>query len=98
VGPTTLTAFLNSLQVGFRTLAISRRSSEVWKLLGQVKTEFAKFGGALESVQKKLDEASSRLGEVSRGRDRMERRLAGVEALPDEEGGGSLPAIPDADQ
>ncbi len=91
VGPTTLTAFLNSLQVGFRTLAISRRSSEVWKLLGQVKAEFARFGGTLEAVQKKLDEASSRLGEVSRGRERLERRLAGVETLPD---GGGDPGDP----
>lgn len=99
VGPTTLTAFLNSLQVGFRTLAISRRSSEVWKLLGQVKAEFAKFGGALESVQRKLDEASTRLGEVSRGRDRMERRLAGVEALPEEVAPGGTPAfLPPEDQ
>jgi len=82
VGPTTLTAFLNSLQVGFKTLAISKQSSEVWKVLGQVKTEFGKFGTALESVQKKLDEASTKLSEVSKGRDRMEKRLAGVEAAP----------------
>lgn len=82
VGPTTLTAFLNSLQVGFKTLAISKQSGEVWKVLGQVKTEFGKFGTALESVQKKLDEASTKLGEVSRGRERMEKRLAGVEAAP----------------
>lgn len=82
VGPTTLTAFLNSLQVGFKTLAISRQSSEVWKVLGQVKTEFGKFGAALESVQKKLDEASTKLGEVAKGRDRMEKRLSGVEAAP----------------
>lgn len=99
VGPTTLTAFLNSLQVGFRTLAISRRSSEVWKLLGQVKTEFARFGGTLEAVQKKLDEASTRLGEVARGRDRLERRLADVEALPEgvgepEDSAGSLQVAP----
>ncbi|HEX9082279.1 MAG TPA: DNA recombination protein RmuC [Holophagaceae bacterium] len=99
VGPTTLTAFLNSLQVGFRTLAISRRSSEVWKLLGQVKTEFARFGGTLEAVQKKLDEASSRLGEVSRGRDRLERRLADVEVLPEEGGRAQvLRAIPAEDE
>ena len=84
VGPTTLTAFLNSLQVGFRTLAISKRSSEVWKLLGQVKTEFGKFGGALEAVQKKLEEAGTKLGEVYKGKDRMEKRLAGVEALPED--------------
>lgn len=81
VGPTTLTAFLNSLQVGFRTLAITRRSSEVWKVLGSVKAEFARFGEALAAVQKRLDEASTKLGDVSRRRDMMARRLSGVEAL-----------------
>jgi DNA recombination protein RmuC len=83
VGPTTLTAFLNSLQVGFKTLAISKQSGEVWKVLGQVKTEFGKFGESLAAVQKKLDEASTKLGEVSKGKERMEKRLAGVEALPE---------------
>jgi DNA recombination protein RmuC len=83
VGPTTLTAFLNSLQVGFKTLAISKQSGEVWKILGQVKTEFGKFGEALSTVQKKLDEASSRLGDVSKRKELMEKRLAGVEALPE---------------
>ena len=82
VGPTTLTAFLNSLQVGFKTLAISRQSGEVWKLLGHVKAEFGKFGESLASVQKKLDEASVRLGDVSKRKELMEKRLAGVEALP----------------
>lgn len=82
VGPTTLTAFLNSLQVGFKTLAISRRSGEVWKVLGQVKTEFGRFGEALASVQRKLEEASGKLEDVSRRKDLMERRLSGVEALP----------------
>ncbi len=91
VGPTTLTAFLNSLQVGFKTLAISKQSGEVWKVLGQVKTEFGKFGESLASVQKKLDEASSKLGEVSKGKERMEKRLAGVEALPEVELQGTLP-------
>lgn len=62
VGPTTLTAFLNSLQVGFKTLAITKQSGEVWKILGQVKYEFGKFGEALSAVQKKLDEASGKLG------------------------------------
>jgi DNA recombination protein RmuC len=91
VGPTTLTAFLNSLQVGFKTLAISKQSGEVWKVLGQVKTEFGKFGESLAMVQKKLDEASSKLGEVSKGKERMEKRLAGVEALPEAEAPGTLP-------
>lgn len=89
VGPTTLTAFLNSLQVGFKTLAISKRSGEVWKVLGQVKAEFGRFGDALASVQRKLEEASGKLEDVSRRKDLMERRLAGVEALPE---GLALPA------
>jgi DNA recombination protein RmuC len=91
VGPTTLTAFLNSLQVGFKTLAISKQSGEVWKVLGQVKTEFGKFGESLAVVQKKLDEASTKLGEVSKGKERMEKRLAGVEALPEAEAPATLP-------
>jgi DNA recombination protein RmuC len=90
VGPTTLTAFLNSLQVGFKTLAITRQSGEVWKVLGQVKTEFGKFGLALQAVETKLDEASRRLGDVSRRRDQMEKRLLGVEALPGLEAKESL--------
>ncbi|MFN7957672.1 MAG: DNA recombination protein RmuC [Holophagaceae bacterium] len=91
VGPTTLTAFLNSLQVGFKTLAISKQSGEVWKILGQVKTEFGKFGEALATVQKKLDEASSRLGDVSKRKELMEKKLAGVEALPESGAPGVLP-------
>ncbi len=85
VGPTTLTAFLNSLQVGFKTLAISRQSGEVWKLLSHVKAEFGKFGEALSTVQKKLEEASSKLGDVSKRKELMEKRLAGVESLPEPE-------------
>lgn len=90
VGPTTLTAFLNSLQVGFKTLAISRQSGEVWKLLGHVKTEFGRFGESLSAVQKKLDEASTRLGDVSKRKELMEKRLADVEALPVEGGQETL--------
>jgi DNA recombination protein RmuC len=90
VGPTTLTAFLNSLQVGFKTLAISRRSAEVWKVLGHVKAEFGKFGTALSAVQDRLDDASRRLGEVSRRKELMEKRLAGVEAEPLREAGGNI--------
>jgi DNA recombination protein RmuC len=91
VGPTTLTAFLNSLQVGFKTLAISKQSGDVWKLLGHVKTEFGKFGEALSSVQRKLDEASTRLGDVSKRKELMEKRLADVEALPVEAARATLP-------
>ncbi len=83
VGPTTLTAFLNSLQVGFKTLAISKQSGEVRKVLSVVKSEFVKFGDSLAAAQKKLDEAGEKLGDVVKRRDLMERRLAKVEELPD---------------
>ncbi|NJD92458.1 MAG: DNA recombination protein RmuC [Geobacter sp.] len=81
-GPTTLAALLNSLQLGFRTLAIEKRSSEVWKLLGAVKTEFGKFGEILEKTKKKLDEASSSIDTAAVRTRAIERRLRGVEALP----------------
>ncbi len=82
-GPTTLAALLNSLQMGFRTLAIQRRSSEVWNLLAAVKTEFGKFGGMLESVKKKLDQASSEMDKVSVRSRALTRKLRDVEELPD---------------
>lgn len=84
-GPTTLTAFLNSLQMGFRTLAIQKRSAEVWQLLGAVKAEFARFGGILEKTQKKLQEASKTIDDAARQSRSIERRLRDVEALPAEE-------------
>jgi DNA recombination protein RmuC len=64
-GPTTLNALLNSLQMGFRTLAIQRRSSEVWEVLGAVKTEFNKYGAVLGKVQKKLKEATNTVDDVA---------------------------------
>lgn len=85
-GPTTLGAILNSLQMGFRTLAIQKRTSEVWTVLGAVKTEFGKFGGMLEKVQKNLQSAGDQLEEVMGKRTRaIERKLRQVEALPTEE-------------
>ena len=85
-GPTTLGAILNSLQMGFRTLAIQKRTSEVWTVLGAVKTEFGKFGGMLEKVQKNLQSAGDQLEEVMGKRTRaIERKLRQVEALPSEE-------------
>jgi DNA recombination protein RmuC len=82
-GPTTLGAILNSLQMGFRTLAIQKRTSEVWTVLGAVKTEFGKFGGLLEKVQKNLRNAGDQLEEVMGKRTRaIERKLRQVEALP----------------
>jgi DNA recombination protein RmuC len=81
-GPSTIAAFLNSLQMGFRTLAIERRSSEVWELLGAVKTQFSKFGDILEKTQKKLQEASNTIETASRKSRTIERKLRSVEELP----------------
>lgn len=82
VGPMTLAALLNSLQMGFRTLAIQKRSSEVWKVLGAVKTEFGKFGDTLEKVKRKLDETGSTIEEAAHRSRQIEKRLKKVEALP----------------
>lgn len=81
-GPTTLAAMLNSLQMGFRTLAIEKRSSEVWMILGAVKTEFNKFGEALAHTKKKLEEASNSIGKAETRSRMLSRRLKEVEALP----------------
>ena len=80
-GPTTLAAILNSLQMGFRTLAIEKRSSEVWKILGSVKTEFGKFGDLLDKTKKKLDEASNTIDDAARKSRTIERKLSGVSDL-----------------
>jgi DNA recombination protein RmuC len=84
-GPTTLSALLSSLQMGFRTLAIERRSSEVWNLLGAVKTEFGQFGGILEKTQKKLQEASNVIEQAGVRSRAIERKLKTVQELPEEE-------------
>lgn len=81
-GPTTLAAVLNSLRIGFRTLAIEQRSSEVWKVLGAVKHEFGKFGGVLDKVKRQLDTAGRTLEETGVRTRAMERKLRSVEALP----------------
>ena len=81
-GPTTLLALLNSLHMGFRTLALEQRSTEVWKVLGAVKTEFAKFGDVLAKTRKKLDEASNTIGAAETRTRAMHRQLREVEALP----------------
>ncbi len=81
-GPTTLAALLNSLQMGFRTLAIEKRSSEVWKLLGAIKTEFGRFGGLLDKAKKKIDEAGNTIGDASRKSRTIEKKLKKVEELP----------------
>ena len=80
-GPTTITALLNSLQMGFRTLAIEQRSGEVWALLGAVKSEFGKFAGILERAEKQINTVGKSLGDASRKTRTIERRLRGVESL-----------------
>ncbi|SDI40917.1 DNA recombination protein RmuC [Bradyrhizobium sp. Rc2d] len=82
-GPTVLLATLNSLRMGFRTLAIQKRSSEVWELLSAVKTEFSKYGTVLDKVQKKLTEASNQIELVARRKRAIDRRLRGVEEAAD---------------
>jgi len=81
-GPTTLAALLNSLQMGFRTLAIEKRSGEVWALLGAVKTEFGKFGDVLDRTYKKLQEASTSIESAATRTRQIERKLRGVQELP----------------
>lgn len=83
-GPTTLAAVLNSLRIGFRTLAIEQRSSEVWKVLGAVKHEFGKFGDVLEKVKRQLESAGRTIDETGVRTRAMERRLRSVEELPAE--------------
>ncbi|MEY2507136.1 MAG: recombination protein RmuC [Verrucomicrobiota bacterium] len=82
-GPTTLAALLNSLQMGFRTLAIQKRSSEVWNLLAGVKTEFGKFGEALSSVKDKLDQAARKMEDVDVRSRAITKKLRAVEELPE---------------
>jgi DNA recombination protein RmuC len=84
-GPTTLLATLSSLQMGFRTLALEKRSAEVWEVLGAVKSEFAKFGAVLDKTRRKLDEAQSTIAEAQTRTNVMTRRLKSVEALPSAE-------------
>ena len=93
-GPTTLVALLNSLQMGFRTLAIEKRSSEVWQILAAVKTEFSKFGSALESVKRKLNTASNEIEQVGTRTRVMERKLRSVESLPESQTAELLPPDP----
>ena len=89
-GPTTLTAILNSLQMGFRTLAIEQRSSEVWKVLGAVKSEFGKFGDILAKTRKKLDEASRTIEQAEVRTRAIDRSLRKVESLPPVQSRGLL--------
>jgi len=81
-GPTTLAAMLNSLQMGFRTLAIEKRSAEVWNLLGAVRTEFSKFGQVLEKTSKKLQEAGNHIDQAAVRTRSIEKKLKGVQEMP----------------
>ena len=96
-GPTTLLATLNSLQMGFRTLALEKRSSEVWQVLGAVKTEFSKFGDVLAKTKKKLDEASNTISSAETRTRMMGRALKQVEAMPEAQVQALLPADPSLD-
>ena len=95
-GPTTLAAFINSLQMGFRTLAIEKRSSEVWQILGAVKTEFGKFGDLLEKTKKKIQEAGDTIDSATTKTRTIQSKLRHVEALPESSVGALLSdAAPD---
>src|SRR5690606_2328175 len=100
-GPTTLLALMTSFQMGFRTLAIQERSSEVWRTLGAVKNEFGKFGNALAAVKKKLVEAGNKIDDTERRSRVLGRKLRDVELLPADESrrllGDAFDADADAD-
>ncbi len=91
-GPTTIAALLNSLQMGFRTLAVEKRASEVWAMLGTVKGEFGKFGDLLEKTKEKLESASKNIEDATRKSRTIERKLRDVQDLP---AGAGLPASKD---
>jgi DNA recombination protein RmuC len=96
-GPTTLIALLNSLRMGFRTLAIQKRASEVWKVLAAVKAEFTKFGGTLDKVKKQLQTVSNTIEDTGKRSRAIERKLREVEELPAGAETGLLPLDPDDD-
>ncbi len=96
-GPTTLMAMLNSLQMGFRTLALEKRSSEVWQVLGAVKTEFGKFGDVLARVKSQTQTVLNTLDQAQTRTNVMNRALRGVEALPQDQAGALLPPLEGVD-
>jgi DNA recombination protein RmuC len=84
-GPTTISAFLNSLQMGFRSLAVEKRTNEIWNVLAAVRTEFGKFGDILDATKKKLDQASAELEKTGTRTRQIEKKLQGFDALPETE-------------
>jgi DNA recombination protein RmuC len=98
-GPSTLTAILNSLHMGFRTLALEKRASDVWEVLGAVKTEFSKFGESVSAVSKSLEAAKNNLDKLQTRSNVMTRALREVESLPADKvdsallAGSSVPTI-----
>jgi DNA recombination protein RmuC len=93
-GPTTLMAMLNALQMGFRSLALEKRSSEVWQVLGAVKTEFGKFGDVLAKVKEQTQTVLNTLDKAQTRSNVMHRALRTVDALPEAQAGALLPALP----
>jgi DNA recombination protein RmuC len=90
-GPTTLSAILQSLQMGFRTLALEKRSSEVWQLLGAVKTEFGKFGEVIDTLRRQIDAAANTIEKTGTRTRAIERKLRNVQELPPEQASMLLP-------
>jgi DNA recombination protein RmuC len=82
-GPTTLAALLNSLQMGFRTLSVEKRTSEIWELLGAIRTEFGKFGEVLDKTKQKLEQASKEIENAGTRSRVIERKLRDVQTLPE---------------
>jgi DNA recombination protein RmuC len=95
-GPTTLLAMLNSLHMGFRTLALEQQASEVWKVLGAVKTEFERYGDWVEKVREQVQKAADTLDRADTRSRQMRRALKNVEALPEGEAQALLPKFDDA--
>jgi len=95
-GPTTLLAMLNSLHMGFRTLALEQQASEVWKVLGAVKTEFDRYGDWVEKVREQVQKAADTLDRADTRSRQMRRALKNVEALPEAEAQALLPKFDDA--
>jgi len=94
-GPTTITALLNSLQMGFRTLAIEKRSSEVWKVLGAVKSEFGRFGDVLAQTKKQLQTVANSIDQAEVRTRQIERKLRDVETLPEQAAAQLLESDPE---